>query len=82
MKIKCKFFDCENIGEYRLPQTGDEFCEDHVLVNVIRMGILPESYVRLKNSNQQASVSGSSKVKTAAKNPGNVFRADNPVKHK
>jgi len=38
---------------------------------------------RLKNSNQQASVSGSCKVKTAAKQKsGQCTHADNPVKHK
>ena len=49
----------------------------------IKAKSIRECLVLLKNSNQQALASGSSKVKTSANpNPSNVRHPDNSVKHK
>jgi len=35
---ECKWFDCHADAVIRVPASGDSFCEDHYLLNVLRFG--------------------------------------------
>jgi hypothetical protein len=42
MTEKCAWFDCDKPAEVRVKRTGDGFCEDHFLLNVVRFGCMFE----------------------------------------